>query len=44
MPLGRVVELGFANQDGLPVLTVPWGMAAWLHEKLGDAYPSGEPV
>ncbi len=41
MPLGRVVELGFVNQDGLLVLTVPWGMATWLHEKLGDALVLG---
>ena len=41
VPLGQFGELGFANQDGLLVLTVPWGMATWLREKLGDALVRG---
>lgn len=34
---GQFEEIGFANEDGLLVLTVTWGMAGWLREKLGDA-------
>jgi hypothetical protein len=41
IPLGQFGEIGFANEDGLLVLTVPWGMVAWLGEKLGDAIVRG---
>ena len=41
IPLGQFGEIGFANEDGLLVLTVPWGMAGWLREKLGDAIVRG---
>lgn len=41
IPLGQFGEIGFANEDGLLVLTVPWGMAGWLREKLGDAVVRG---
>jgi len=41
IPLGQFGEIGFANEDGLLVLTVPWGMAGWLREKLGGAIVRG---
>jgi hypothetical protein len=45
IPLGHWGELGFRNDAGTLVLTVPWAMAAWLQERLGDARVRGpEPV
>lgn len=41
IPLGQFGEIGFANEEGLLVLTVPWGMAGWLKEKLGSAIVEG---
>lgn len=41
IPLGQWGEVGFANHDGLLVLTVPWSMAGWLRQRLGDAIVRG---
>ena len=41
IPLGQFGEVGVANEEGLLVLTVPWGMAGWLRRKLGDAVVRG---
>ena len=41
IPLGQWGEVGFRNDRGLLVLTVPWGMAGWLRQKLGDAVVRG---
>ena len=41
IPLGALGEIGFANRGGLLALTVPWGMAGWLRERLGDAIVRG---
>ena len=41
IPLGQWGEVGFANRDGLLVLTVPWSMAGWLRQRLGDAIVRG---
>ena len=41
IPLGQWGEVGFANHDGLLVLTVPWSMAGWLRQRLGDAILRG---
>jgi hypothetical protein len=41
IPLAQFGELGFRNEDGLLVLTVPWGMSAWLRQKLGEAVVRG---
>jgi len=41
IPLGQFGEVGVANEGGLLVLTVPWGMAGWLRRKLGDAVVRG---
>lgn len=41
IPLGQRGEVGFANRDGLLVLTVPWGIAGWLRQRLGDAIVRG---
>ena len=41
VPLGQWGEVGFANEDGLLSLTVPWGMAAWMRSRLGDALVRG---
>ena len=41
IPLGRLGELGFANEDGLLALTVPWGMASWLCQRLGASVVRG---
>ena len=39
--LGQWGEVGFRNELGMLVLTVPWGMAGWLRQKLGDAIVRG---
>jgi len=39
--LSQFGGLGFANQDGVLVLTVPWGRGTWLREKLGGALVRG---
>ena len=41
IPLGQWGDLGFRNDAGLLVLTVPFGMAGWLRQKLGDAIVRG---
>jgi hypothetical protein len=41
IPLGQWGEVGFANEAGLLVLTVPWALAGWLRQKLGDAVVRG---
>ena len=41
IPLGHWGEVGVANADGLLALTVPWGMAGWMRQKLGDAIVRG---
>ncbi len=41
IPLGPWGEVGFANRGGLLVLTVPWSMAGWLRQRLGDAIVRG---
>ena len=41
IPLGQWGEVGFRNELGMLVLTVPWGMAGWLRQKLGDAIVRG---
>ena len=41
VPLGQWGEIGFANEDGLLALTVPWGMAGWLQSKLGESLVRG---
>ncbi len=41
IPLGALGEIGFANHGGLLALTVPWGMAGWLRERMGDAIVRG---
>lgn len=41
IPLAQFGELGFANVEGLLLVTVPWGMAGWLRSKLGDAIVRG---
>lgn len=41
IPLGSFGEIGFANERGLLVLTVPWSMAGWLRERLGSAIVRG---
>lgn len=44
IPLGQWGEVGFANRDGLLVLTVPWSMAGWLRQRLGDVIVRGREV
>ena len=41
IPLAQWGEVGFYNEGGLLALTVPWGMASWLRQKLGDAVVRG---
>ncbi len=41
IPLAQWGEFGFYNEGGLLALTVPWGMASWLRQKLGDAVVRG---
>ena len=41
IPLGAWGEIGVANARGLLVITVPWGMAGWLRERLGTAIVRG---
>ena len=41
IPLGAWGEVGVANDRGLLALTVPWGMAGWLRQRLGDAIVRG---
>ena len=41
IPLAHFGEIGFANERGVLVLTVPWSMAAWLRERLGAAIVRG---
>jgi len=41
LPLGPWGELGLRNERGLLVLTVPWGLATWLRQRLGDALVRG---
>jgi hypothetical protein len=41
IPLGAFGEIGVANDGGLLALTVPWGMAGWLRQRLGDAIVRG---
>lgn len=41
IPLAQWGEVGFYNEGGLLALTVPWGMAGWLRERLGDAVVRG---
>ena len=41
IPLGQWGEVGLRNDDGLLVLTVPWGMSGWLRERLGRAIVRG---
>lgn len=41
IPLGQFGEVGFANERGVLVLTVPWAMAGWLRQALGDALVRG---
>ena len=41
IPLGQFGEVGFRNDRGVLVLTVPWGMASWLRQKFGDAIVRG---
>ena len=41
IPLAQFGEFGFRNEGGLLVLTVPWGISAWLSQKLGDAIVRG---
>ena len=41
IPLGQFGEIGFKNDHGMLVLTVPWGMASWLRQKFGDAMVRG---
>jgi hypothetical protein len=41
IPLAQWGEVGFHNDGGLLVLTVPWGMAGWLRQRLGEAVVRG---
>lgn len=41
IPLGAWGEVGFRNDAGTLVLTVPWAMASWLRDRLGDARVRG---
>jgi hypothetical protein len=41
IPLGSMGEVGFANDAGLVVLTVPWSMASWAGQRAGDALVRG---
>ena len=41
IPLGQWGEIGFANRSGILLLTVPWGMAGWMRQRLGDALVRG---
>lgn len=41
IPLAQWGEIGFYNERGVLALTVPWGMAGWLRQKLGDAVVRG---
>jgi hypothetical protein len=41
IPLAQWGEVGFYNEGGLLALTVPWGMASWLRERLGAAIVRG---
>ena len=41
IPLGQFGEVGFKNERGVLVLTVPWGMTSWLRQKFGDAVVRG---
>ena len=41
IPLGQFGEVGFYNDAGLLALTVPWAMATWLRQRLGDAVVRG---
>ena len=41
IPLGQWGEVGVANDRGLLALTVPWGMAGWLRQRLGEAIVRG---
>lgn len=41
IPLAQFGEIGFRNERGLLVLTVPWSMAGWLRDKLGGAIVRG---
>lgn len=41
IPLGQWGEVGVANAQGLLALTVPWGMAGWMQQKLGGAIVRG---
>ncbi len=41
IPLAQWGEVGFYNEGGLLALTVPWGIAGWLRQKLGDAVMRG---
>ena len=41
IPLGQWGEVGFRNEDGLLVLTVPWGLSGWVTERLGSALVRG---
>jgi hypothetical protein len=41
IPLAQWGEVGFYNEGGLLALTVPWGMAGWLRERLGATIVRG---
>lgn len=37
IPRAQWGKVGFCNEGGLLALPVPWDMAGWLREKVGDA-------
>jgi hypothetical protein len=41
IPLAQWGEVGFYNEAGVLALTVPWAMAGWLRQRLGEAVVRG---
>jgi hypothetical protein len=41
VPLGQWGELGFANEGGLLLLTVPLAFSGWVRQRFGDAVVRG---